>query len=422
MITVMPFNTKISLNITELSKLKGASSVSVFSAGKDILFSSSNSEFSKMYILTGGNTRAASLNYRIPLEVIRLLLKSECIDTKVSNDGLYLLIEEITTKDSESKQLLIYLRYLTAATLTETLKESKAEATPYLESVGYKLSRELFRVPYSIDYDIATKLTWYAGLKSPAVEKYEMDVLNSFKEMYDFSAAFKTGICIKDGLAYADSSKIGIEAYRFIDYDGDEMLLSYSCMATLYDFAKTRAEELRFFKCHEYRVATTINNILLIWKNIRFTLEPNIDDLRASRYDAVFETDLRRFSGIISTIYANKANQIFCDIDFMKDSMVIRDASKGEYKFNVQFNQLAQVSDLSDADTKLSIKFQTLKSVLMAKSSYNRIRFFLYANFIRVDFISLIEERSSEEEDEDEEPEISYDSAGKLTIVMGRGV
>lgn len=422
MITVMPFNTKISLNITELSKLKGASSVSVFSAGKDILFSSSNSEFSKMYILTGGNTRAASLNYRIPLEVIRLLLKSECIDTKVSNDGLYLLIEEITTKDSESKQLLIYLRYLTAATLTETLKGSKAEATPYLESVGYKLSRELFRVPYSIDYDIATKLQWYAGLKSSAVEKYEMDVLNSFKEMYDFSAAFKTGICIKDGLAYADSSKIGIEAYRFIDYDGDEMLLSYSCMATLYDFAKTRAEELRFFKCHEYRVATTINNILLIWKNIRFTLEPNIDDLRASRYDAVFETDLRRFSGIISTIYANKANQIFCDIDFMKDSMVIRDASKGEYKFNVQFNQLAQVSDLSDEETKLSIKFQTLKSVLMAKSSYNRIRFFLYANFIRVDFISLIEERSTEEEDEDEEPEISYDSAGKLTIVMGRGV
>lgn len=150
------------------------------------------------------------------------------------------------------------------------------------------------------------------------------------------------------------------------------------------------------------------NNVALIWKNIKFTLDPNIGDLEQSRFYAAYETDMQEFSKIFSNIAVNKASQIFCHVNFDAGTVTVTDANKGVYEFNLQFACLA--TNEGPSSGAIDLNFRVIKSLTSLKTGYNRIRFFIYQRFIRVDFINYFED----------DDEAVYDKDNKMITVIGK--
>lgn len=422
MLVVFQFNGRVARGVSEVIKTKGISYVSILSARKDIMFCAGTPEFHRVFVLENHNLQGnLSINFRINAEVIKLILRSELIDWDGYSDNTYLILEEVYRDSPDDKELLVTVKRLTKDALNMLIFHNKREVTKLSESTVAKNSLECFTIPCGIDYDLEVKLGWYAAYKSDKIKKHDMNMGAALKQLLEVSKIFKTGVCIEAGLAYTDSSKTGIEVYRNIDYAGIPMLLSHSCISELSSFT-TGYQELRFFKYGEHMLAAK-DDLLLVWRNLRFNFSPNIDELSSQKYLAVFETNRKKMAETIRSISVSKSDNVLTNINFEKGQMAFSCQSKGSYMFSMPFHLIA--GDFTDETSKVNFNFRVLRDVMSISLTYNRVRFFIYKHFIRVDFINLYlpeEEDQLSEEDLEGEALIDaeYDSYNKLIIVFGR--
>lgn len=412
MITFIPFSKSVALCLQEVIYMKDTTHMNVLSIGNDLVISCGNTEFSKMYIARGLYFQAGLvINYRLPLEVIRLLSKSVELGFGAQTDDTCIIVEEVIVTEGKEPQLLITLGNFNIQKRIDMMSEDTSEPVEYIKAHGAVGYRHKFTVPTSMDYDIETKARWYAALRSNKVNKYSLQGNLGFKHIVDVSNVFKTGIYIKDGLAYADSSKIGVEVYRELDYDGEPMLIGHKCVVMLNDFIKSSANgTLRFFRSMEYMLAVNQDGVVLAWKNLKFTMEPNIQDIRKAKPIHVFECDLKSFTAIFTGISVTKASQIFCTADFGKGELVVNDAQRGVYRFMLDADSLLP-DDPLETEMTLGLNFRMIKNLLSIKTGYNKIRFVIYEHFLRIDFINYFEE---------EDGDSWYDGDNKLVTVVGK--
>lgn len=413
MITLIDLDKNDLSNIYEMLSIRGSSHLSIITAATYLVFSASNTEFSKTYVkkMSSEVTGGARLNYRIPTEIAKLMFNSQLVGGKGGNQGLYLVLEEAKSLDAEDLVLISYIKCLTAEEKEALLTARDFDLRTVSVATSKLFSCNVFTTVIAKDYDFKTKLEWVASYLSGKTKKHALDARGSLKYLVDVSKIFKTGIYIKNNLAYTNSSKTGIEIYRYVKFPGDPMLIGHECVSALYDFSKYVDGSLSIFRCNDWMIAATSGGLLFSWKNLRFDLDPNIEDLQAAKYLSVYECPLKDVSRIFSGVTVTKANRITFNLNFIDGAITLTDPMKGTYRFSVPFQSLR--GNYPEEDKKVKLNFKMLRTVLSMKSEYNMVRFLVYKRFIRIDLINLYGE-----DDEDEEP--FYDSENKITLIVGR--
>lgn len=411
MITFIPFGVYAASNISDLIRLKDSDTISVIGMLSDVLFVASNAEFSKMFVHNGANLSRQKANYRISNEVFRLLLSSPQFDWNVDNDTLYLCFEEVQDKDNQD--LLIYFQTFRQDVLQNEilLDRARVERRTLQEALSeIPETINVLHVAKSVDYMVNLIGTWYAANRTSGVKKYPFYFAAYMREMVEVSKVFRTGVCVKDGLFYSDSSKIAIQVYKQTGYDGPPMLLSDACVSVLEDFIGKDPGTVMLFYIGEYTAVRSSFNTILLWKTLRFDSEPDMDELRKQQYCAVFEYEPKVFQNIFRNIAVTKVSQITCDIKFYKSELVIKDGSKGIYRFFLDGYQIRNEKPIS---TSYALDVRVMKSIFGLKMGYNRIRIFVYDYFFRIDFVNAVEDEYGDEEE-------TIDVSNRLTVIFGR--
>ena len=424
MLAILPFDSYVANGVREVLRVRGLSYLSIISAKSDLIFCGGTPEFNRMLVLEGRNVQGEmAVNYRISAEVMGLLLRSELLTYSEGSNNVYLLLEEVCGREKGSKELLVCLKRLTNKEIAELRLCNKREPIQVSESKAYTETQERFIIPCSIDYDIETKLSWYAAWKSSRIQKFPMDMGGIIRQLVEISKTFKTGVCIENGLAYSDSSKNGIEVYRNVAYNGVPMLLSQNCIMELSSFIGNETNSINMFRYGEYMMSAR-GNLILVWRNLRFSFHPNIDDLSKQKPLAVFETSRKKLSDLMASISIGKSDNMTMNINFMSERIRLECPTKGKYSFSVPFRIIN--GDYTEESTSVSMNFRVFRDIMLMRVSYNRMRVFVYKHFFRIDFINLVSYADDPEEfDEDDiDPEdlgdSEYDGYNKMITVFGR--
>lgn len=409
MIAYIPFTQRLATSINDLISLPSSSYVSAIGIIRDVVFVASNAEFSKMFIHNNGNVSHSKFNYRINKEVLKLILNSPQFIWGVENKDLYLCIEEV--QDDDTVSIVLYLQTLKSEDLKSEIDKDRlrTKMRTYFE-VLQAVPRYIntIRVPKGVDYTVNQIGRWYAALKTSSVKKYDFFFRRYLRELLEVSKVFKTGACVKDGLFYIDNSKTAVQAYKQTSYDGPDMLMSNSCIATLDKFVGSQQTGAYLFYVDEYTGVSDGYGMVLLWKTLRFQTDPSLEELNRQKYKAVFEYDLDTFSKIFRNIVLTKVSQIDCEIRFGSSELWVRDGTKGEYKFYLDGECIRDREDISES-YKLDIK--VMKGIFGLSLNYNTIRFFIYEHFFRIDFVNRVE-------DEEEEPYV--DTSNRIIVLFGR--
>lgn len=410
MITVIPFSEGITDNILEVINIKDTKYVSILSLKDRIVAVGNNTEFSKLYLFPIKNLHGdRAINVRISVEVMRLLIRSagkfEVVPKKTAR---FLLIEDVISEESGEKFLNVSIVILNKHQLDYIQKNDS------LESSVNQDRYDRFTIPPSIDYDIELRASWLRDYLSDKTEKSFLGSDSSFSSVVEVSKMFKAGICIRQGIAYTDSSKIGVEVYKEISYSGPPLLISHDCLNELYSFMRyTNDSELQLFRSKEYLIAAAKSGVMFIWKNLRFNLRPNLDDLRKAEAQlvSVYQTEYKDLAWFFKNILAHKADQIQFGIDFENNKLLFRDTNRGVYRVDADFTLIKGRPSVGE----IGFNFRLLKSLFAMKVSYNKVRFFIYSKLMRMDFInSLVFDDEGDECDE-----VEYDGHGKMVMVLG---
>lgn len=334
---------------------------------------------------------------------------------RFSGIKLFLVMEEVVSKETNSVELALYWRLLNYDSLIEELKTSVMDRRSVSELILDSKVKECFRIPRGQEYDFEPKLTWFAKWLNKQTKKYELNILGNLRYLTDVSKMFKTGIYLTEGLAYTDNSKTGIEMYRKVNYFGPQMLFTHGCINGLADFARSAKSPVYLTKCGDYVLAMADDAYIMSWRNIRFNMDSNIDDLRRAKDPVVYETDYELVSKIFNNISVNKASQVKLFVGFKNSELIVTDTVKGQYEFPVPFECIAGYP--SEKTDEVQMNFNILKSIFSIKAAYNTIRFFIYKKFIRIDLINKVDQLDNEYY---EDSESSYDSDNKMILVVGK--